>query len=49
MDFNRWKDEDESDEDDDQFQDGLENVNFSMSKGLCLFLANFLFLLLADA
>ena len=38
VDFNRWKDESESDEDEDQFEDGLENVsNPFVSKGFNFF------------
>ncbi|XP_003383733.1 PREDICTED: prostaglandin E synthase 3-like [Amphimedon queenslandica] len=33
VDFNRWKDEDESDEDVDQFNDGLENLMHRMDVG----------------
>jgi prostaglandin-E synthase len=33
VDFNRWKDEDESDEEDDQFDDGLQNLMQKMDMG----------------
>ena len=33
IDFNRWKDEDDSEEDEDQFEDGLENLMQRMDVG----------------